>query len=140
MCLRYLALLFAGVAAFAADDPWTKVKELKSGTEIRIYKKGAGSPVVGKVDEVRDENLTLVLKNEQVTIDKSLIDRLDYRPVKPGSRITSETKSKVDQPDTTPPKGMNRGAAVPGQSSSTSVSFGNKAEFELLYRRPQPKK
>jgi|RhiMetdeSRZDD1v2_1073273.scaffolds.fasta_scaffold1904518_1 hypothetical protein len=138
--LRNLALLLVGAAAFAADDPWIKVKELKSGTEIRIVKKGGGSPLVGKLDEARDENLTVVLKNEQVTIEKDSIERLDYRPLKPAGRVTTETKSKTDAPDPTPPKGMNHGANVPGASSSTTVSFGSKPDFEVLYRRPPQKK
>src|SRR5262245_61290687 len=138
--LRYLAMLLAGAAAFAADDPWSKVKELKSGTEIRIVKKGGGAPLVGKLDEAREESLTVVLKNEQVTVEKESIERLDYRPVKSAGRITTETKSKVDAPDPTPPKGMSHGPAVPGGSSSTSVSFGGKPDFEVLYRRPAQKK
>src|ERR1700741_1187304 len=123
-----LALLLAGAAAFAADDPWTKVKELKSGTEIRIVKKGGGAPLVGKLDEARDESLTLVLKNEQVTVEKDAIERLDYRPLKPSSRMTTENKRKTEAPDPTPPKGMAHGPAVPGASSSTSVSFGGKPD------------
>jgi hypothetical protein len=139
---RYLALIFAGAAAFAADDPWAKVKELKSGTEIRIYKKGGGAPLIGKVDEARDENLTVVLKNEQVTIEKNAIDRLDFRPAKPGGRVTTETKTTRNETvDPKPPAGMAHGAPVPGgASSSTSVSFGGKPDFEVLYRRPPQKK
>src|SRR5690349_9879180 len=117
--LRYVAVLLAGVTAFAADDPWTKVKKLKSGTEIRIVKKGASAPLTGKLDEARDESLTMVLKNEQVTVEKDSIERLDYRPSKPGGRIVAESKSKTDAPDPTPPKGMAHGANVPGASSST---------------------
>lgn len=138
--LRCLTLLVIGAAAFAAEDPWAKVKELKSGTEIRIYKKGADSPLTAKLDEARDENLTVVLKNEQVTIERDSIDRLDYRPVKPGGRVTAETKTKTEAPDAKPAAGMSHGAPVPGSSSSTSVSFGGKPDFEVLYRRPPLKK
>ena len=88
---RGLLLLLPAAAAFAADDPWAKVKELKSGTEIRIYKRGASSPLVGKIDEARDHSLTVVLKNEQVTVEKDQIDRLDYRPLKPGGRLVTES-------------------------------------------------
>ncbi len=138
--LRCLAVLLAYGAAFAAEDPWAKVKDLKSGTEIRIYKKGGAQPLTGKLDEARDESLTVVFKNEQVTIEKDAIDRLDCRPVKPGGRMTSETKTKTEAPDAKPPAGMAHGAPVPGSSSSTSVSFGGKPDFEVLYRRAPQKK
>ena len=137
--LRIFLLLSCAIAAFAADDPWTKVKDLKSGTEIRIYKRGASAPVTGKIDEARDESLSMVIKNEQVTIGKDQIERLDYRP-QAGSRMTTESKSKTENPDTRPSVGMNRGAAVPGASSSTNVSFGSKPDFQTIYRRPPEKK
>ena len=138
--LRYLSIVLAVAAAGAADDPWAKVKELKSGTEIRIYKRGSTAPLTGKVDEVRDDSIAVVLKNEQVSIEKNLIDRLDARPLQTGRKMTSETKSKPEDPDPRPPVGMNHGAPVPGSSSSTSVSFGSKPDFENIYRRPPQKK
>ena len=137
---RGLVLLLAVAAAFAADDPWAKVKELKSGTEIRIYKRGGSSPLVGKIDEARDDSLTVVLKNEQVTIEKDQIERLDYRPLKPGGRVVTESKTKTENPDSKPPIGMSRGPAVPGTSSSTSLSIGSKPDFENIYRRQPQKK
>src|SRR5258705_11986848 len=105
--LRYLMLLLATAVAFAADDPWAKVKDLKSGTEIRIYKRGTTAPLVGKIDEVRDDSLAVVLKNEQVSIAKDLIDRLDARPSQSGKRMVSETKTKADPPDSKPSAGRN---------------------------------
>jgi hypothetical protein len=137
---RGLLLLLGAVAAFAADDQWAKVKELKSGTEIRIYKRGVSSPLVGKMDEARDDSLTVVLKNEQVTIEKDQIERLDYRPLKPGGRVVTESKTKTENPDSKPPIGMSRGPAVPGTSSSTSLSIGSKPDFENIYRRQPQKK
>jgi hypothetical protein len=136
---RMLSLLLCTVAAFAADDPWTKVKELKSGTEIRIYKRGASAPVTGKIDEAREENLSVVIKNEQMTIGKDQIERLDYRP-QAGSKMATETRSKIENPDTRPPVGMNHGPAVPKASSSSNVSFGSKPDFRTIYRRPIEKK
>ena len=138
--LRYLMLLLATAVAFAADDPWAKVKDLKSGTEIRIYKRGTTAPLVGKIDEVRDDSLAVVLKNEQVSIAKDLIDRLDARPSQTGKRMSSETKTKTEPPDSKPPAGMNHGAPVPGTSSSTTVNFGSKPDFETIYRRQPQKK
>ena len=137
--LRCFMMLLGAAVAFAADDPWAKVKELKSGTEIRIYKRGATAPLIGKIDEVREDSLAVVLKNEQVSIDKDLIDRLDARASQTSKRTASETKTKTEYPDAKPPAGMNHGAPVPGTSSSTTVSFGSKPDFETIYRR-QPRK
>src|SRR5947209_3353457 len=92
--MRILAAFLFVAAAFAADDPWTKVKELKSGTEVRVMKKGAAQPVIGKFDEATDENLILVVKTEQTAIAKDAIDRIDYRPAKP--RLVKETKTTVE--------------------------------------------
>jgi hypothetical protein len=140
--LRLLFCLLAASAAFAADDPWSKVKEIKSGTEIRIQKKGSAQPLVGKFDEARDDAVVIVLKNEQVAVDKDDIDRLDARPGKPASRIVRETKTKTQDPDPKPPAGMSHGPNVPGQSYSTNVGVTSKPDFETVYRRPvgAPKK
>ena len=129
--------LLATMTAFAADDPWAKVRDLKGGTELRVYKKGTAQPVLAKSDDVNDDNLMVVVKNEQVAIPKDQIDRIDYRPSKPGSRLTTETKSKPTDPDYTPGP-PTRGAAVPGTSTSTSVGIGSKPDFELIYKRPTP--
>jgi hypothetical protein len=140
-----MALLLLTVAvAFAADDPWTKVKNLKSGTEIRVLKKGSMQPVLGKIDEATDENLIVVVKNEQIAIAKDLIDRLDFRPAQPGGRFVKETTTKVDDSNQSkePPAGMNHQSIGPGYSSGTSVNIQGKPDFETLYRRPlgAPKK
>jgi len=137
---KLLLLVLAAFAAFAADDPWAKVKELKGGTELRIYKKGTAQPVLAKSDDVTEDNLVVVVKNEQIAIPKDMVDRIDYRPNK-GSRVTTETKSKPTDPDSTPrPPGY--GSNVPGNSTSTSVGIGSKPDFELIYKRPAapPKK
>src|SRR5215471_15612264 len=133
--VRSLLLLLSAAALFAADDPWTKVKELKSGTEIRIVKKGAAKPIEGKFDEAQDDKVIVVLKNEQVAIAKDDIDRLEYRP-KPGSRVTHNEGAKEMPPDSTPPVGMGHGAQVPGKSYNSGVSFGSKPGYETLYQRP----
>lgn len=36
-------LLFC-LPAFLAGDPWTKVRDLKSGTEFRIYRRNIAAP------------------------------------------------------------------------------------------------
>ena len=129
-------VLLSAAAAFAANDAWTKVKELKSGTEVRVFKHGTVKPIEGKLDEARDDDLVVVVKNEQVAVPKEAIDRLDCRPSKPGGRITTETKTSTDNPGAKPPAGMAHGAAVPGTSYSSGLSIGSKPDFETIYRRP----
>src|SRR5471030_3330076 len=90
---KILLGVFTAILTFAADDPWAKVKDLKTGTELRVYKKGASQPLLVKMDEVTDENLVVVNKKEQIAIPKDQIDRVDYRPVK--SRVTKETRTTV---------------------------------------------
>lgn len=132
---RSLILLLAAATLFAADDPWTKVKELKSGTEIAIFRKGAAKPLEVKLDEARDDVLVIVNKSQQVAIPREEIDRLDYRPK--GRKVTSEIKHTVGQPDPTPPVGMDHGPAVPGNTYSSGISW-TKPGFETIYRRPSP--
>ena len=81
-------LVFTAILTCGADDPWAKVKDLKTGTELRVYKKGASQPLLVKMDELTDENLVVVNKNAQVAIAKDQIDRVDFRPAKP--RMTKD--------------------------------------------------
>ena len=94
----------------------------------------------GQGSEKHDDRIAVVLKNEQVSIDKDAIDRLDARPSQTPRRVTSETKAKTENPDSKPPAGMNHGAPVPGASSSTTLNFGSKPDFENIYRRQPLKK
>jgi hypothetical protein len=130
---KLLFVLLATSTAFAADDPWARVKELKSGTELRIYKKGTAQPILAKSDEVTEDNLIVVVKNEQIAIAKDLVDRIDSRSNKAG-RVTSETKSRQTDADPVP-KPPGHDSAVPGTSTSTSVGIGSKPDFELIYKR-----
>src|ERR1035438_267372 len=94
--MRKLALfLVTALLAFGADDPWAKVKELKTGAELRVYKKGATQPLLVKLDELTDENLVVIDKNRQTAIAREQIDRVDYRP-SGKSRVTKESTTKVD--------------------------------------------
>ena len=133
---RLLFVMLAVSSAFAADDPWARVKDLKIGTELRIYKRGTVQPVLAKSDDVTADNLIVVVRNEQIAIAKDLVDRIDYRPIK-GGRVATETKYKQTDPDPIPaPPG--RESAVPGTSTSSSVSVGSKPDFEPIYKRPAP--
>ncbi|MFY9724252.1 MAG: hypothetical protein WB579_11250 [Bryobacteraceae bacterium] len=137
--MRWLAIvLLAAVTAFAADDPWTKVQNLKSGTELRIFKKGGMHPILAKMEEANPDSLIIVVKNEELAIPRDQIDRIDYRPLKTDGRVTKETHEKVEGPDAnTAAESPNN---VPGQSTSTTTSyvFGSKPDFETIYRRPPP--
>ena len=134
--LRSTALFLIAICAFAADDPWTKVRELKTGTDLRVYKKGMSTPVLAAMDELTAEHLRIVVKKEQVAIPVDQIDRVDARPSKSGPKMTKETKVTNEMPETdkTSP---NRPHAIPsaGGSSSTNVTFGGKPDFEVVYRR-----
>ncbi|HEY3825355.1 MAG TPA: hypothetical protein VGL82_12405 [Bryobacteraceae bacterium] len=133
---RLLFVLLAASAAFAADDPWARVKDLKSGTELRIYKRGTAQPVLAKSDEVTEDNLIVVVRNEEIAIAKDLVDRIDARPNKSG-RVTTETTSRQTDPDPVPqPPGQ--ASAVPGTSTSSSLGIGSKPDFEMIYKRSAP--
>ncbi len=135
---RILMLVLAALTIFAADNPFTKVRDLKSGSELRIYKRGASQPIIATMDEANDERLIAVVKNEQMAFAKADIDRIDARPATKGSPMiktttstTTELHDKVAAPG---PQGQM------GPSSSTSTSFSNrpKPDFETIYRRVAP--
>ena len=132
---RIFILVLAALTIFAADNPWTKVRELKSGSELRIYKRGASQPIIATMDEANDERLIAVVKNEQIAFAKADIDRIDARPETKGGRMmktttttTTELHDKVAAPG---PQGQL------GPSTSTSTGFSNrpKPDFETIYRR-----
>ncbi len=140
--MRILAVsILIALAAFGADDAWTKVRDLHSGTELRIYKKDAKQPLNVKMGDSTEDSLIVVVKNEEVAIPKDQIDRIDYRPPK-GSRVTTQNKTETTDPAAEAPIGPNRGARVPGTSSSSDAIFGNKPDFQTIYRRTSaaPKK
>jgi hypothetical protein len=136
---RLLFPLCLALALFAADDPWAKVKELKTGTELRVYKKGSAQPLLVKMDELTDENLVVINKNEQTAIPRDLIDRIDYRP---GGKSRVTTQSKMATKDTTGdpkaaiPSPNSRGGGGPATETSSNVSIGSRPDFETVYRRP----
>jgi hypothetical protein len=134
---RALLFALATLTAFAADNPWDKVRELKTGTELRIYKKGARQPVLGTMDEANDERLIVVLKNEELAIQKEDIDRIDFRPATKSSRLTKETRTTQSDSTQTTPVGPQPQGSRPGPSTSTSTTFGSgsKPDFETIYRR-----
>src|SRR5664279_2182829 len=95
---KLLFFLCTALLAFGADDPWAKVKDLKTGTELRVYKVGAAQPLLVQMGELTDDNLIVINKKEQTAIARDQIDRVDYRPYKP--RVIKENSSKViNNPD-----------------------------------------
>jgi hypothetical protein len=134
--LRLIPFLLAALTLGAADNPWDKVRDLKSGVELRIYKKGGKPPILATMDEATDDRLMVVIKNEQAAIAKDDIDRLDFRP-RTGSRATKETRTTTtDNTGQTPvgpvPQGTRSG---PSTSTTTSFGTGSKPDFETIYRR-----
>ncbi len=73
-------ILLATLAALGAGDPWAKVRQLKTGAELRIYRKGVIEPVLAKFGDVGEDALTVIVKNAQTAIPKASIDRIEYRP------------------------------------------------------------
>ncbi len=133
------------MALFGADDPWAKVKELKSGTELRVYKKGSAQPLTVKMGDLTEENLVVIEKNAETAIPRDAIERIEARPNgKP--RVT--TDSKISTKDVTgDPKAVipapNAGpVGSPSTSTSSSLSVGSRPGFEMVYQRPSapPKK
>ncbi len=125
--------ILAGVQLSAADTSWTKVKELNSGAELRIYKRGARKPMNATFVDAADDRLIVVMKNEQTAIAKDGIDRIDARPAGAPRKPSVQKTDTQTEPDYTPRP--NAGPPVPGSSSSSSVSWGNKPDFETIYRR-----
>jgi len=133
-------VLLAAVTAFAADEPWTKVRDLKSGTELRIFKKGGMHPILAKMEQANPDSLIIVLKNEELAIPRDQIDRIDYRPLRTGGRVTKEVTETVQGPDAkTAAAALD---SVPGESTTASTNYviGSQPEFQTIYRRPPPPK
>ena len=139
---RALFLLLTATTIFAAEDAWTKVSKLKSGAEVRIFKRAASQPVLGKLDEVTDDNVVVVLKNEQVAIPKDQIERIDYRPAHTGAKIVKDTKTTVSGPDANAGTRPQEGPGTQSTSTSTNLNLRSKPDFETVYRRPpaEPRK
>ena len=133
--MRLLVFALAATLAFAADNPWDKVRDLKSGTELRIYKNHSRQPVLAAMDEANDDNLIVVIKNEQVAIPRNDIDEIDYRPLRRGAKMVKETRTTSTEAHGSAAPAPN---TQPGPESSSSTSFSSqpKPDFETIYRRP----
>ncbi|MBL8178289.1 MAG: sulfatase-like hydrolase/transferase [Bryobacterales bacterium] len=137
-----LASMKAAYAAWKTDvtrpasDDWEKVRRLRTGTELRIYKRGAAQPLAAEMDEADEERIIVVLRNAQTAIAKSEIDRIEARP-KGGQSMTRETRTDTGpgfDPNAARPQAPGSRPSVPGGSSSSSVTF-SRPGFETVYRR-----
>jgi len=126
---RILLLLAAAATLFAADDPWAKVKELKSGADIQVFRKGAPKGLAARLDEVRDDALVVRVKNEQKSIPKEEIDRLDYRPAgrTPSGEISRGVGTSAGEPAPV--------ASRPGTGYMGGIKL-TRQSYETIYRRP----
>jgi hypothetical protein len=131
-----MVLLIAVFAAFAADtpDPWKKVRDLKTGTDVRIIKAGAPAPIMAKFADLTEDSLIVILKNETIAIPRDKVARIDSRPQK--NNVKPQTKIA------TPSDGSGGAKTVPNtapsSSYSTGVAINDKTDFEIIYRRTPP--
>ena len=144
MTSQLLLASFLIVLPALAGDDWDKVKDLPSGSDLKIYQRGSIQPKLAKYADMTESSLVVLVKNEQVAIAKEGIDRVEARPPakKGGKKVIQETR--VDDPARPstdvgphgPTAGLQRDVPGPsGYSSSTSVVYGDKGEFSTVYRR-----
>ena len=137
--LKTVIVLCAAALAFGADDPWAKVKALKTGTELRVYKRGSAQPLVVKMDELTDDNLVVILKNEQTAIARDQIERIDSRPAGRTRTVTdtrtAEKDAATDPRSTIPGPNQPPGAMHAATTTTASGVNWTKQEFETIYRR-----
>ena len=133
---RIATFLFVAALLHGADDFWKKVQDLKSYSELRVYKKGVSDPVNATFADANEERIVVVVKNKEIAIAREDIERIDARPVKTPRKVSTESTTRQTDPDLTPRP--NPGIPAPGTSSSSSVSFGGDSRpgFETIYRRP----
>ena len=137
MTRSFLLALLAVPVLLGADNPWTKVQDLKHGVEVRIYRKGVSEPLIVKLDEVNEDRILVVSMNAQMAVAKADIERLDARPLAKTvpRKVTTESTAKTVDPDYTPvPPG---GVKVPTTSYGSTATWGggSKPDFETVYRR-----
>jgi len=121
--LKMFLLMLAAAAVFAADDPWQNVKDLKSGTDLRVFRRGSNQPLLVHMGELTDDNLVVIDKKAERAIPREEIDRIDSRPPKPTWVKEEKTSDKVNS------DGRN------SSSYSSGYSKGSRGDFETIFRR-----
>lgn len=137
MMLRTILLAAVAAACMRGEDGWSKVVEIRSGTELRIFRRDVKQPLLAKMDEATDERLSVVVKDRQVAIPRAEVDRVDARP-QGGSRVVRESKVTSQMPDAkdVAPAGPAPGKPTgPSTNVSSGLSIGSKPDFETVYRR-----
>jgi len=124
---KILLLVLAAAAAFAADDPWQKVKDLKSGVDLRVFRGGSAQPLLVQMGELTDDNLVVIDKKAERAIPRNVIDRIDSRPAK--ATWVKEEKATNNTPNAD---------GSTSSSYSSGYSKGSRGDFETIYRRPAP--
>ena len=130
---RFALLLLTAMAALAAENSWVAVRELKSGTELRIYRVNTKEPFPAKLDQASDESLIVITKNGQVSIPKEDIQRLDCRRAPP-HRLVKETRVERKIP---PNAAEITGNTIRGPTTSvkTRLDIPSESAFEKIYDR-----
>lgn len=124
--LKLFLVVLAATAAFAADDAWQRVKDTKSGTDLRVFRKGSTQPLLVQMGELTDDSLVVIEKKAERAIPREEIDRVDSRPPKPTWVKEEKTSNSIN------PDGRN------SNSYSSGYSKGSRGDFETIYRRPAP--
>ena len=96
---KVAALLLATCVSWGADaDPWAKVKGLKTGSDLRIYKTGVTEPVTAQYGDMTERKLVVIIKNAETAINKTEIERIDYHPPagKPVKTTTYDASSDAN--------------------------------------------
>ena len=133
------AILLCAAVALGADDPWAKVKELKTGAELKVYKRGAAQPLSVKLGELTEENLVVINKNQETAIPRDEIDRIEARAAGRTRTITdtqtaeknaaTDPRSNIPGPNS-PPGAMH----APSTTTSSGVTWTSQP-FETIYHR-----
>src|SRR5947209_2173483 len=125
--MKFAILLSVCAAALAlgADDPWAKLRALKSGTDLQVHKLGAAQPLSVQMGELTPESLVVINKNAEVAIPRVEIERVEAR-VSPKTRSMNDTKTTEKNAATDPRSTIPRPNTPPGaiNSPTTEVSSG----------------
>ena len=80
--LKTFLFILAAAVAFGAGDPWLKVKDIKAGTDLRVFRKGKSQPLLVQMGELTADNLVVIQKKTEIAIPREEIDEIDSRPPK----------------------------------------------------------
>jgi hypothetical protein len=132
----FALLVSSSLLLFAADDAWKRVRDLRSGAEVKVLKVGVKNPITAKFDEANDERMVIVVKNEQTSIAKDDVLKVEARKQEPSVRREQKTTNTDPNAQLSQPRVPNPGQrATPAlQESSSGVTF-SKPGFELIYEK-----